>query len=316
MPITFLLIIIIVVVLHGIAPNVRSIWQLHYRPYQLGIVLYAALFETSQPCNFGTPIYYYNNTISNSTQLNRQFKIGWGDRHRPTTPRLTSCRLRECCTCTWGAPACLSLARRHPATLLDDERRHQCHILPQTLDQRPHPRMLVPDELLECRVSGLTHIVRPVRPQWRWRHGRSTRLGRPEAVVVVIGPMVGARWRLEAARRGVVQWRTSRRSSRSRRRDAGGCWREDVPSRPVRPPVATVPGRPASRQVFGDVVRVIQGGQSEFLHTSPRTLAQVNKTPLYVDLLVKHGRHSLRGPLPWDVANTFQWMWMWCFSCT
>ena len=47
-----------------VAPNVRSSWQLHYRPYQLGIVLYAALFETSQPCHFGTPIYYYNNTIS------------------------------------------------------------------------------------------------------------------------------------------------------------------------------------------------------------------------------------------------------------
>ena len=77
-----------------------------------------------------------------------------------------------------------------------------------------------------------------------------------------------------------------------------------MPSRPVSPPVATVPGRPASRQVFGDVVRVIQGGQSEFLHTSPRTLAPVNKTPLYVDLLVKHGRHSLRGREMWQIHSS------------
>ena len=48
-------------------------------------------------------------------------------------------------------------------------------------------------------------------------------------------------------------------------------------------------------EVFGDVVRVIQGGQSEVLHSSPRILAQVKKAPLYVHLLAKHGRHSLHG---------------------
>ena len=76
---------------------------------------------------------------------------------------------------------------------------------------------------------------------------------------------------------GVVQWLTWRQSSRRRRRGAGGCWREDVPSRPARPPVATVPCRPASRRSLGDVIRVVQGGQPQILDMPPRALAKTHE---------------------------------------
>ena len=81
----------------------------------------------------------------------------------------------------------------------------------------------------------------------------------------------------------------SRRNSRSRRRDAGGVGAKMCdPGRHVRQ-WQQCQAVQHPDDVFGDVVRVIQGGQSEVLHTSPRTLAQVKKTPLYVDLLAKHG---------------------------
>ena len=58
----------------------------------------------------------------------------------------------------------LMLAWRHPATLLYYQCGDDCGVLPETPQQRPHPWVLVPDESLECRVPGLAHVVRPVRP--------------------------------------------------------------------------------------------------------------------------------------------------------
>ena len=98
-------------------------------------------------------------------------------------------------------------ARRE--NLLDDERRHKCRVFPQT-----------PDESLECRVPGLAHIVRPVRPSDDGDVDVPHVWGEQGRLSSVVGAL--RHWRLDAARRSVVQWRTSGRSSRSCRRDAGG----------------------------------------------------------------------------------------------
>ena len=88
--------------------------------------------------------------------------------------------------------ALLTLAWRHPATLLHYQCGDDCRVLPETPQQRPHPWVLVADESLGCWVPGLAHVVRPVRPRWRWRRGRSTRLGRTGAAVVGSGLVVEA----------------------------------------------------------------------------------------------------------------------------
>ena len=141
--------------------------------------------------------------VQPTSSTNQPSRIGSDDRHRPTSRLPSSFRLRERCTSTSGTPADRGTRAFDACAAASHD---SCTISVETRAASFRRHLSSVDTLgCWCPTSRwnaefqVSHMLLSCPPQWRWRRGRSTRLGRTWAAVVGSGPVVG--------RGGVGGWR-------------------------------------------------------------------------------------------------------------